>query len=318
MPLLTLVTAVSLAASPIQQQGSGIDRVVPPSPNPAGFIHDGGPVLAAGDLGRLNGMIEALQASGRGDIAVAIVRDLKDYPPYEVGTAIYRAWKVGSVDSLGSARRDLGALILIVPKELEPNGRGECWISTGLGAEGIITDATAATICRDAIIPHLKNKEYAAAIEAGINAIAAEFARGVPAGPRPVISPSSGNSGSSGSSPLLFVAGALGLLGLGGGGFAGYRRYKRRKPRPCPKGHGPMRLLDETADDIALELGQRKEESLRSVDYDVWECPTCGEHLVLQYRRWLSGYSKCPSCAFWTLKTQTRTLVPATTVSTGM
>ena len=33
--------------------------------------------------------------------------------------------------------------------------------------------------------------------------------------------------------------------------------------------------LDEQADDAHLDTGQRFEEQLESVDYDVWVCPTC-------------------------------------------
>jgi uncharacterized protein len=79
-----------------------------------------------------------------------------------------------------------------------------------------------------------------------------------------------------------------------------------------------MRLLSEQADNAALETGQQKEEALKSVDYDVWECPECRERIVLRYKRWFTSYSQCPSCSFWTLKSKTRTLVPATTASGGL
>jgi hypothetical protein len=56
----------------------------------------------------LNARITAVQARTGGDIGVAIVTDLRGYAPVDAGVAIYRAWKIGKVDSLGSARRDLG------------------------------------------------------------------------------------------------------------------------------------------------------------------------------------------------------------------
>ncbi len=292
---------------------SGLDKLIPPSPNPAGFIHDGGSVLSATDLAGLNTQISAIQSSGRGDVAVVILKDLGDYPPYEVGNAIYRAWKVGRIDSIGSERRDLGALLLIVPKELAPNHKGECFITTGRGAEGLITDATAADICREEVIPHLKDREYAIAIEAGIAAIGSRFAAIPESGPSNLIH----NEGRHGF-PLLPIGGIIGFLGLGAGGLAGWRRYRRRRPRQCPNGHGAMRLLDEQADDAALEEGQRKEEALKSVDYDVWECPVCRERLVLRYKKWITPYSQCPSCHFWTVKSKHRTIVTATTASTGL
>jgi uncharacterized protein len=298
------------------QAQSGIDRYIPPSPTPAGFIHDGGPVLSATDLADLNARIEAHQSGGRGDIAVAILRDIGDYTANEIGLSIYRAWKVGSVDSIGSERRDLGVLLLIVPKELSPSGTGDCYITTGVGAEGYITDATAGTICRDVIIPLLVERDHAGAIRAGIDAIAAELTGiGALEGANIRSDTRSGESGGGGlPAPVIALLGVAGA----GGGVVLLRRRKRRKPRLCPQGHGAMTLLDEKADDEALERGQQREESLKSVDYDVWQCGECGERLVLRYKRWFTSYSECPQCKFWTVKSRTRTLIPATTSSGGL
>ena len=120
MNLKSALLVVALTAAPSARAQPGLDSIVPKSPVPNGFIADGGPVLDAAALGRLNAHITRVQAATGGDIAVAIVRDLHDRAPVDVGVAIYRAWKVGRIDSLGSARRNLGALLLIVPKELAP------------------------------------------------------------------------------------------------------------------------------------------------------------------------------------------------------
>ncbi|MEO8201534.1 MAG: TPM domain-containing protein [Gemmatimonadota bacterium] len=308
-----LATLLLLSSSSLALGQGGIDKLVPASPNPAGFIYDGGPVLSVSDLAGLNARITELQSSGRGDIGVAILRDIGDYPPYEIGTAIFRAWKIGRIDSIGSERRDLGALLLIVPKELAPDKKGQCFIATGRGAEGLITDAAAATICREDIIPHLKAKEYAAAVGAGIDAIAARFSA-IPAteGSAKLVSDHPSRS------PLIPIGGGLGFVALLSAGVVSWRKYRRRRPRQCPRGHGSMRLLDERADDAALSTGQSKEEALKSVDYDVWECPVCQERLVLRYKKWFTAYSQCQTCHFWTVKSKNKTLRAATTVSTGL
>ena len=298
---------------------SGIARYIPPSPAPAGFISDGGPVLSAADLADLNTRIEAHQAGGRGDIGVAILRDLGDYTANEVGLSIYRAWKIGSVDSLGSDRRDLGVLLLIVPKELSPSGTGDCYITTGLGAEGFVTDATAGTICREVIVPFLVRRDYAGAIRAGIDAIAAELTGvGAVEGKTARVVQGDGGSPSDGGGVPGGLIALLAVAGGGAGSLVVYRKRKRKKPRLCPNGHGEMKLLDEQADDAALERGQLREEELKSVDYDVWQCEACGERLVLRYKRWFTSYSQCPQCQFFTIKSKTRTLVPATTSSGGL
>jgi uncharacterized protein len=233
---LMAMGVLALAGRGLQAQ-SGIQRYIPPSPAPAGFIHDGGPVLSATDRAELNARIEAHQAAGRGDIGVAILRDIGDYTANEIGLSIYRAWKIGTVDSIGSERRDLGVLLLIVPKELAPNGTGDCYITTGTGAEGFITDGTAGTICRTVIIPHLARRDHAGAVRAGIDAIAAELT-GIGALEGSQARSAVDNGGSSGGVPVPLLV-LLGVAGAGGG-LVAWRKGKRRKPRLCPQGHGPM------------------------------------------------------------------------------
>lgn len=317
--LIAIALAGSLGLARLEAQ-SGINRYVPASPLPAGYISDGGPVLSPADLADLNNRIEAHQAGGRGDIGVAVLRDLGDYTASEVGLSIYRSWKIGSVDSLGSDRRDLGVLLLIVPKELSPSGTGDCYITTGLGAEGFITDATAGRICREVIVPFLVKRDHAGAIRAGIDAIAAELTgvSAVEGTKAPAVQGDGGSSdGGGGGVPGGLIA-LLGVAGAGTGGAVVYRKRKRKKPRLCPNGHGAMTLLDEKADDAALERGQLREEELKSVDYDVWQCESCSERLVLRYKRWFTSYSQCPQCKFFTVKSKTRTLIPATTSSGGL
>jgi uncharacterized protein len=280
----------------------------------------------------LNARITAVQARTGGDIGVAIVTDLRGYAPVDAGVAIYRAWKIGKVDSLGSARRDLGALLLIVPKELSPNGRGECWITTGLGAEGTLVDAHAGAICRDRVIPALRVRDYAAAVDSGIVGIAVAFDRAVAdeSGSRATRPAEASGDASEAAASLRdstprekdgFPWGWLAGLGLAGAGAAAsitsWKRYQRRKPRPCPAGHGLMTRLDEAADDAALAPAQRAEERVGSVDYDVWACPVCSERIVIAYSR-LSSYRGCPKCRARTLSSTTRTVTAATLHSTGL
>ena len=143
------VLAASVAGTSMSAQDAGrqpvpprLARLVPPSPAPASFIADVPGVIPREAKAQLDTRLRAVQDSGLGDIAVAIMPSIGDYPAYEMGTAIYRTWGVGRIDSLGSERRDLGVLLLIVPKELSPDSSGHCWITTGIGAEGLITDAT--------------------------------------------------------------------------------------------------------------------------------------------------------------------------------
>lgn len=316
LALLALLLAVPRAVA----AQSALERVVPPSPAPTSFVHDGGPVLDAGARARIDARIAAVQRETGGDVGVAIVPDIAGRAPQEVAVAIYRAWGIGRVDSIGSARRDLGALLLIVPKELAPDDRGECFILTGRGAEGELLDSDAGALCRDSVIPRLRERAYEAAIAAAVDGIGAELARATAGldAPRAVGAAADGGDGG-GRAGLFAALGSAGAAALAGIALL-VRHRRRRRPRPCPRGCGPMTRLGEDADDARLTSGQRTEERVRSVDYDAWVCerPGCEGHMVIPYARLWSGRQACPQCGYKTVSRTTHTVTAATQTSTGL
>jgi uncharacterized protein len=315
---LWVIVALALQSTPT---GGAISKFAPPVPTPASFISDQRTVLTAAQRSALDARIQGIQAAGLGDIAVAILPSVGSYSPNQVAVEIYRTWKVGSVAAIGSARRNVGVLLLIVPKELAPDNRGHCWINTGLGAEGIITDATAGSICRDSIVPHLRTRDYAGAVGAGISAIEARLradsglARGTAGATgtqrlttipvEPARAPS--------KAPYFAIGGVLfAIIGAVGG-----RRWWRHHKRKCAKCGRHMRRLDESADDAMLVAGARLEEQLGSVDYDVWACD-CGETKVIPWRAIFTKYSECPHCSRRAASKERAIIRAATTASTGL
>jgi uncharacterized protein len=295
--------------------GGAISKFVPPVPTPESFISDQRSVLTAEQRRALDARITRIQQAGLGDIAVAILPSIGSYSPNQVAVEIYRTWKVGSIAAVGSAHRNVGVLLLIVPKELAPDNRGQCWINTGTGAEGIITDATAGALCRDSIVPHLRNRDYSGAIGAAIGGLEARLRGDSALASTPVV-PAVGSPGPtakrSAALPIVF-GGFIALIIAAVGG----RRYMRYRQRTCGKCKRGMRRLDERADNARLEQGQRVEEEVKSVDYDVWVCE-CGESKVIAYKRAFSKYSECRKCHRRTAKSKYVTLVSATTSSTGL
>lgn len=101
--------------------------------------------------------------------------------------------------------------------------------------------------------------------------------------------------------------------------FFGYKlKALRNEPRPCPQCSSELTRLDEKGDDLFLDEGQRKEEQLGSVDYDVWHCSKCDHVKVFPYDAFLTSYNACPSCSYKTYHTVgDRTLVSPTCSSSG-
>ena len=90
------------------------------------------------------------------------------------------------------------------------------------------------------------------------------------------------------------------------------RRWLRNRPRVCAHCGQPRQRLDEHADDAHLDRGQRHEESLGSVDYDVWWCERCEDAQVEGYGAWISSYERCRSCDYKTAQSRSHTRVAAT------
>lgn len=86
----------------------------------------------------------------------------------------------------------------------------------------------------------------------------------------------------------------------------------RSTPRICGKCQNAMHRLGEDAEDPYLEKGQLLEETLGSVDYDVWFCSADSEVLIEKYVL-TSSYTDCGECKrvtshvirSWTIKSPT-------------
>jgi uncharacterized protein len=105
------------------------------------------------------------------------------------------------------------------------------------------------------------------------------------------------------------------------GGFvamiAGVKLILGNRPRLCPHCGRQMQLLDEFADDMFLDSGQKLEERLSSVNYEVRKCPGCGMHTIERRGRWFTSYSACPSCHYKTMREDCETIEHPTYHSTG-
>ncbi|MCA9622634.1 MAG: hypothetical protein KC731_26620 [Myxococcales bacterium] len=107
--------------------------------------------------------------------------------------------------------------------------------------------------------------------------------------------------------------GATGVVAVGGAGA-----WHHRRQRTCPQCAIRMEMIPDEEDDVKLDAGQRTEEAIGSVDYQLFFCRQCGFNRVIENGKWFSGYSRCGGCGYKTSRTTSTTISAATTTSTGL
>jgi uncharacterized protein len=304
-----------------------------PDPRPAHVVDQAG-VIDATSEARLEAVAAALERD-RGAQLVVVTVDAVDGTPKAFATALFARWQ------LGRAGHDDGVLVLMV------TGQRRLEIETGVGVETALPAPWLATLQADAMVPAFKRGELGGGLVAGVEGIDRRL-RALPGEADVAAAPGeyrsdgvvaeagSGGGGDVGSgmgistptganadadadardddggtSPVTGVAlgvGGLGVLGGAGYGLMALRRRRRR----CATCLVPMIALGEAADDAHLSSGQRTEERIGSMDYEVLICPGCQASRTLVHGTWFSGKRRCPGCAFKTATRTSTTLVHAT------
>ena len=198
-------------------------------PAPVGLVNDFAHVIPAANASQIEQIANDVRTKSRGEIAVVTLADIGDRAPSDVALEIGRQWKVGKIGNPGDPTRNAGAVILLVPKETSSDGQGHCFIATGSGAEGFITDADAGSMCREAT-PFFRNKQYGEGMVLLTYLTAQRFANEFHftidttfAPPQPAAEPVSEPSGGGGFPPqLIFLAIVFIFLFLGS-----FRRGRR-------------------------------------------------------------------------------------------
>jgi uncharacterized protein len=95
------------------------------------------------------------------------------------------------------------------------------------------------------------------------------------------------------------------------------KRIYRNHSRACTSCNGQIHKLSETDDDTFLSKGKQMEETLRSVDYDVWQCKSCEATEEWNYPRRYSKYKDCPYCHTKAYYLENRKTVASATYSSS-
>ncbi|MCI5161604.1 MAG: hypothetical protein D3917_06185 [Candidatus Electrothrix sp. AX5] len=92
-------------------------------------------------------------------------------------------------------------------------------------------------------------------------------------------------------------------------------RWIRFRPRRCKQCGTQMVLASKKEKDSLLDDGEKKEEKIGSVEYDIWQCRSCNYHKKRKGKT-TGQYEECPKCGYRTIE---ETIVrSATTSSTGL
>jgi uncharacterized protein len=144
-------------------------------PPPRGFVNDFAGVLDPASVAHMTAVITEIRARTRGDVAVVTLADIGDRPASDVALQIGRQWGVGARGAVGDPAKNLGVVVLLVPRKNHRPGTGDVFISTGRGAEGFLPDARVGRI-RDAMLPYLAREEYGTGLAVGVDLLARAFA----------------------------------------------------------------------------------------------------------------------------------------------
>jgi len=124
-----------------------------------GRVVDAAGILDPATRARIDAKLAAQEAKATDQVVVATIPSLEGRSIEDYANRLFRTWQIGQ------ARKNNGVLLLVAPAERKVR------IETGYGLEGILTDAVAGTIIRNAVIPAFRSGDMAGGIEKGTDAV---------------------------------------------------------------------------------------------------------------------------------------------------
>ena len=131
----------------------------PEFPALSGRVVDQAGLLDAATKARLTQLLAAHEQASSDQLVVVTLSDLQGLPIEDFGYQLGRHW------GIGQQGKDNGVLLLVARDERKVR------IEVGYGLEGTLTDAQAALIIQQKLLPAFKRGAYAEGISAGVDAI---------------------------------------------------------------------------------------------------------------------------------------------------
>jgi len=137
---------------------------IPDKPVPARLVNDFAGILSSSEKQQLENTLVQFDRETSTQIAVVIVSDLDGYDPADYAVRLSEKWGVGQKG------KDNGIIILLKPKH--GNSKGQVFVATGYGLEGVLPDAVVnRTVVDQEMIPYFMENNYYKGLSAGIKVI---------------------------------------------------------------------------------------------------------------------------------------------------
>lgn len=144
---------------------------IPERPRPPRLVNDFARVLSDDEQRQLETNLVQFARETSTQIVVVTMKDLDGNDPGEY------AFRLGEKWGVGQQGKDNGLIVLLKPKAGN-NDRGQIFIATGYGLEGVLPDAIVnGTVIDNEMIPYFKQEDYYAGLTNGL-AVIKDITRG--------------------------------------------------------------------------------------------------------------------------------------------
>ena len=126
------------------------------------LVNDFAGVFSASQTQDMQKRLDTLSNTTGNQILVVIVTTLDGYEISDYALQLGRKWGVGQKD------KNNGLVIVVKVKN---ETKGQAFIATGYGLEGALPDATCKHIVDREMIPHFKNNDYYAGVNAALDVV---------------------------------------------------------------------------------------------------------------------------------------------------
>lgn len=137
---------------------------IPERPVPPRLVNDFANVLSQSEIAQLEDSLVQFARTTSTQIVVVTIPDLEGNDPGDYAFRLGEKWGVGQKD------KDNGIVILVKPKQ--GNSKGQVFIATGYGLEGVLPDAVVnSTVVDYEMIPRFEENNYYRGIAGGVQVI---------------------------------------------------------------------------------------------------------------------------------------------------